>query len=81
MPLAVVRRTLADLPLTVTLTDAQAMMPTMKLSAFEEVIVGARISKSGDPIAKAGDLFVESGSVEVSSQTAPLSLTITDTVQ
>lgn len=81
MPLAVVRRTLADLPLTVTLTDAQAMMPTMKLSAFEEVIVGARISKSGDPIAQSGDLFVESGSVEVSSQTAPLSLTITDTVQ
>ena len=81
MPLAVVKHTLADLPLTVTLTDAQAMMPTMKLSAFNDVIVGARISKSGDPIAQSGDFFVESDSIEVSTLTAPLSLTIADTVQ
>ena len=41
-----------------------AMMPNLKLSAFSEVIVGARISKSGQPIAQSGDLFSEKSSVK-----------------
>jgi cytochrome c-type biogenesis protein CcmH len=32
------------------------MMPEMRLSGFPEVAVGARISRSGNPIAKSGDL-------------------------
>jgi len=56
MPLAVVRKTVAELPLTVTLDDSQAMTPQFKLSGFERVTVGARISSSGQPIAQPGDL-------------------------
>ena len=61
MPLAIVRKQVSDLPLTVTLTDAQAMMPAMKLSNFAEVKLLARVSKSGEAITQAGDLL---GSVE-----------------
>ncbi len=68
MPLAVVKHQLSDLPLTVTLSDAQAMIPNMKISAFDKVIVGARISKTGNPIAQAGDLFAEVTDVETSNQ-------------
>lgn len=60
MPLAVVRKTVADLPVTVTLDDSQAMTPQFKLSSFERVTVGARISASGEPVAQPGDLEGES---------------------
>lgn len=60
MPLAVVRKTVKDLPVTVSLNDNQSMMPQLKLSQFDEVIIGARISKSGQPIAQSGDLEGES---------------------
>lgn len=57
MPLAVSRHRVDDLPLTVTLTDAMAMMPAMRLSAFPRVRVGARVSKQGQAATAAGDLF------------------------
>jgi cytochrome c-type biogenesis protein CcmH len=56
MPLAAVRKQVRDLPITIRLDDSMAMMPEMRLSAFPEVAVGARISKSGNPVAKSGDL-------------------------
>lgn len=56
MPLAIVRTTAAELPVTVTLDDSQAMSPAMKLSGFEQVTVGARVSKSGQAMASSGDL-------------------------
>ena len=55
-PLAAQRRKVSDLPFFVTLDDSQAMMPDRKLSGFDEVIIGARISSSGNPIAEPGDL-------------------------
>ncbi len=64
MPLAAVRKQVKDLPLEIELNDAMAMMPSLKLSAFSEVIVGARISKSGRPIAQNGDLFSEKSSIK-----------------
>jgi cytochrome c-type biogenesis protein CcmH len=57
MPLAIVRKQVSELPLTVSLTDAMAMMPTMKLSNFEQVKLLARVSKSGDAMQQPGDLI------------------------
>ena len=50
-PLAVKRVTVADLPITVELGDADAMMPQLKLSNFPEVQLVARISRAGQPTA------------------------------
>ena len=49
IPLAVKRLRVADLPATVTLSDADAMQPGLKLSAFDNIQVMARISRSGQP--------------------------------
>ncbi|MDX9673555.1 MULTISPECIES: c-type cytochrome biogenesis protein CcmI [unclassified Pseudomonas] len=50
-PLAAKRLTVADLPVTVELGDADAMMPQLKLSNFPEVQLVARISRAGQPTA------------------------------
>lgn len=50
-PLAAKRVTVADLPITVELGDADAMMPQLKLSNFPEVQLVARISRAGVPTA------------------------------
>lgn len=56
MPLAIVRKKVKDLPATIVLDDSQAMNPDMKLSSVAEVVVVARVSKSGTAYAKPGDL-------------------------
>jgi len=45
-----------DLPLTITLNDDMAVIPTMKLSGFDQVTISARISKSGQATPRSGDL-------------------------
>ena len=45
-----------DLPFDFTLDDSLAMNPAMSLSTAHEVQVGARISKSGNPMPQPGDL-------------------------
>jgi len=55
-PLAVLRKQVKDLPLDFTLDDSLAMSPAMRLSTASQVQVGARISKSGNPMPQPGDL-------------------------
>jgi cytochrome c-type biogenesis protein CcmH len=55
-PLATLRLSVKDLPATFTLNDSMARSG-VQLSTFpNEVIVGARISKSGSPMPQSGDL-------------------------
>jgi cytochrome c-type biogenesis protein CcmH len=56
MPLAILRVQVKDLPVSFTLDDGMAMTPAMKLSSFPEVVIGARISKTGQAIPSSGDL-------------------------
>jgi cytochrome c-type biogenesis protein CcmH len=56
MPLAVLRKRVRDLPVNFSLDDSMAMTPTLKLSAFPRVVVGARISKSANATPQPGDL-------------------------
>jgi cytochrome c-type biogenesis protein CcmH len=56
MPLAIVRKRVADLPFEFTLDDSMAMSANARLSGVAQVVVGARISKSGNAMAGAGDL-------------------------
>lgn len=56
MPLAIVRATVRDLPYHYRLDDSAALMPGHKLSEAKEVVLVARISKSGDAKPQAGDL-------------------------
>lgn len=65
MPLAILRKKVKDLPLAFTLDDSMAMNPAMKISAFPQVVVGARISKSGNAMPQPGDLEVVSQPVSV----------------
>lgn len=55
-PLAVQRLKVSDLPRVLRLTDANAMMAQFKLSLFENIVVSARVAKSGNPVAQTGDI-------------------------
>jgi len=55
-PLAIQRLRVRDLPLIVTLDDAASMSPALRLSTATEVVIGARISKTGAALAQPGDL-------------------------
>jgi cytochrome c-type biogenesis protein CcmH len=77
MPLAVLRRKAADLPLEFRLDDSMAMAQGLKLSSFPRVIVAARISKSGNATPQPGDL--QGASQAVANDARGVNLTI-DTV-
>ena len=61
MPLAILRRKASELPASFLLDDSTAMSPDIKLSKFAQVVVGARISKSGNAMPQPGDLVGQAG--------------------
>jgi cytochrome c-type biogenesis protein CcmH len=56
MPLAAVRVKVKDLPMKFSFDDSMAMSSAAKLSDFAEVVVAARVSKSGNVVPQPGDL-------------------------
>lgn len=59
MPLAAQRLRLSDLPASVVLDESMGMVEGMNLSAFNQVVVSARVSRSGGAIAESGDYIGE----------------------
>ena len=75
MPLAIQRLPATQLPVTVTLDDSTSMMPAMKLSLIPQVVVGARISKSGQATPQPGDFEALSEPL-ANTRAEPIELTI-----
>jgi cytochrome c-type biogenesis protein CcmH len=63
-PLAVLRTQVDRWPVRFELNDSQAMLAGRKLSDFSSVIVEARLSKNGQPLAQKGDLRGASAAVD-----------------
>ena len=79
MPLAAVRVKVKDLPLKFSFDDSMAMNSSAKLSDFTEVVVAARVSKSGNVMPQPGDL--EGVSKPVHPGTAGLSVEIASEIK
>ncbi|MDH3266846.1 MAG: tetratricopeptide repeat protein [Gammaproteobacteria bacterium] len=56
-PIAVVRRRLSELPVTIGLGDRESMVAGRSLSSFAEFELLARVSLSGQPTAQSGDWY------------------------
>jgi len=54
-PLAVMKRRVVDLPLEIVMDDSMAMIPGQNISSVRNIVVGARVSMSGNPIRQSGD--------------------------
>jgi cytochrome c-type biogenesis protein CcmH len=78
MPLAILKRSAAELPLSFTLDDSMAMAPELKLSGFANVVVSARLSKSGNAMPQSGDL--EGTSAPLAGRSSGIDIVI-DTVR
>ena len=79
MPLAAVRVKVKDLPLAFSFDDSMAMNPSSKLSDFAEVVIAARVSKTGNVVPQGGDL--EGVSKPVRPGTAGMVIEISSEVQ
>ncbi len=72
-PLAIQRRTAGELPLTLRLDESMGMIAGMSMAQFPRVVIGARVSRSGNAMPQPGDLegltaamsWREAGKVEI----------------
>lgn len=78
-PLAAQRRSSAEAPLTLELSEADAMMPTRTLANASRVQVVARLSLSGAPQQRSGDFYGEAD-YEFGKDTGTLQIVIDRTV-
>ncbi len=74
MPLAILRLKASELPVRFTLDDQLAMSPDLRLSRFPEVVVSARISRSGEALPQSGDLVGQSSPVKLGARGIELTI-------
>lgn len=74
MPLAILREDAGKLPVRFKLDDSLAMTPQAKLSLHSDVMLVARISKTGDATPKPGDITGTLGPVKVGARDLKLVL-------
>ena len=77
-PLAVKRVRLDQLPMVIRLDESMAMMPGMGLANFDQVVVIARVSASGQVTPAAGDYEARSSALDLIGEIPPLELNITE---
>ncbi len=65
MPLAMLKKQVQDLPFEFTLDEKMAMMSGMSLADYPQIIVSARISKSGNAMAQSGDFEGRTAVIDV----------------
>jgi cytochrome c-type biogenesis protein CcmH len=80
MPIAIRKLLASDLPTTVVLTDGMGMTPAMNLSQFPQVVVVARVSRTGNAVPQAGDLQAVSPTLVLAS-TKTVNLSINQAVK
>lgn len=68
MPVALMRKHVRDLPVEFSLDDSSAMVPDVRLSKVQTVVIGARISKRGDVTPQPGDMQGWSAPVPVGTR-------------
>lgn len=78
-PLAVQRRTSSELPLTLELSERDAMVASRTIATVPRVQVVARLSKTGTPLAQSGDFFGQAD-YEFGKDTGTLNILIDQTV-
>lgn len=69
-PLAVSMMKASDLPFEMVLDDSKSMVPGHNISSASEVIIGARISQSGNAMKQSSDIEVLSSTVPTSQKEA-----------
>ena len=79
-PLAVVKKQVKDLPISVVLDDSMAMIPGMNVSSMENIKITARISATGTATAQPGEAF---GAIEIMgmNRSGVKAIVINDTIK
>lgn len=80
IPVAVRKQAARDFPITLTLSDADSLMPTLKLSQLSTVELTARISIKGDAKPQPGDIEAAKVLVPMPS-TTPVTITLDRVVE
>lgn len=75
MPLAVLRRSAADLPFEFTLDNSNSMVAGQGLASGNDVIITAKLSRSGDALLTNSDLVASTGVIDPASD-EPVELVI-----
>ena len=78
-PVAVARTIVGALPSTIALDESNAMIPSLSLATVEQVLVTARVARSGTANRTSGDVEGTAGPVAVAAS-APVSIVISEIV-